>query len=336
MNKSFDQWDRREFLGRLALGGAAAIVGLRPKPANAEPPPETTKLRVLKFPAACLAPQYMAEELLRDEGFSELQYVERLDVIEALSAGDIDLTQIFAPWAMVAQDDGAPIVSLAGIHLGCYDLFGGKNVRSISDLKGKTVALTELRGGTHVFVASLAAYVGLNPAKDINFVIKGYDEAKQLFLQGKLDAYMAYPPNGQEFKAKKIGHLIVHSAVDRPWSQNYCCVLSGNKEFVRRNPVATKRALRAILKATDICARDPQGAAQFLVTKGHADRYDYAYQLMTELSYKVWREYDSEDSVRFWALRLRDAGMIKSTPQTIIAQYTDWRFLTQLKRELKA
>jgi len=50
----------------------------------------------------------------------------------------------------------------------------------------------------------------------------------------------------------------------------------------------------------------------------------------------VWREYDPEDTVRFYALRLRELGMIKSSPQKIIADGTDWRFLNELKRELKA
>jgi len=328
------QSSRRRFL-ELTLGGAAAYLSLRAEQAAAEPPPETTKLSILKFPAACLAPQYLAEELLRAEGFTEVQYVERHDLIEALSAGDVHFTQIFCPWAMAAQEDGAPIVFLAGIHLGCYDLFGGDKVRTIRDLKGKTVAMTELRGGTHVFVASMAAYVGLDPAKDINFVLKGWDEARELFLAGKVDAFIAYPPDAQEFKAKKIGNLVVHSAVDRPWSQYYCCMLTGNREFVQKNPVATKRVLRAILKATDICARDPKGAAEFLVARGHATRYDYAYQLMTELSYKAWRDYDAENSVRFWALRLYEAGLIKSTPNKVITQWTDWRALNQLRKELK-
>ena len=39
--------------------------------------------------------------------------------------------------------------------------------------------------------------------------------------------------------------------------------------------------------------------------------------------------------MRFYALRLHEAGMIRSTPQKIIAQGTDWRFLNELKQELK-
>ena len=64
-------------------------------------------------------------------------------------------------------------------------------------------------------------------------------------------------------------------------------------------------------------------------------RYDYALQTMHEIPYNRWREYDPEDTVRFYALRLHEIGLIKSTPQKIIAQSTDWRFLNELKRELK-
>jgi hypothetical protein len=48
------------------------------------------------------------------------------------------------------------------------------------------------------------------------------------------------------------------------------------------------------------------------------------------------REYDPEDTIRFYALRLRDVGFIKSSPQKIIADNTDWRFLNEIRRELKA
>jgi len=57
---------------------------------------------------------------------------------------------------------------------------------------------------------------------------------------------------------------------------------------------------------------------------------------LKDVRYDVWREYDAEDAVRFYALRMREAGFIKSTPQKIIAESTDWRFLDELKRELKA
>ena len=94
--------------------------------------------------------------------------------------------------------------------------------------------------------------------------------------------------------------------------------------------------MRAILKAVDLCATDPAPAARILVDGGFTPRYDYALQTLKDVPYDKWREYDAEDAIRFWALRMREAGFIKSTPQKIIAEGTDWHFLEELKRELKA
>jgi NitT/TauT family transport system substrate-binding protein len=181
----------------------------------------------------------------------------------------------------------------------------------------------------------MAAYVGLDPRQDINWVTHPRAEAMQLLAEGKIDAYLGFPPDPQELRVKHIGHVIVNSALDRPWSQYFCCVVVGNRDFVQKHPVATKRALRAILKATDVCALQPDHAAHFLVDKGYTQRYDYALQTMQETPYNHWREYNPEDTVRFYALRLHEVGMIKSSPQKIIAEGTDWRFLNELKKELK-
>ena len=115
-----------------------------------------------------------------------------------------------------------------------------------------------------------------------------------------------------------------------------CCYLATRTEFARQYPVATKRVLRAILKAVDLCVSDPERIAQLLVDQGYTSRYDYALQALNEIRYDVWRDYDPEDTLRFYALRMHEAGLIKSSPQKLIAEHTDWRFLNELKRELKA
>ena len=94
--------------------------------------------------------------------------------------------------------------------------------------------------------------------------------------------------------------------------------------------------LRAILKAADLCASDPTRVARLLVEQGYTKRYDYALQDLSEIRYDVWRDYDPEDALRFYALRLHEAGLIRSNPNQLIAEHTDWRFLNELKRELKA
>jgi NitT/TauT family transport system substrate-binding protein len=113
-------------------------------------------------------------------------------------------------------------------------------------------------------------------------------------------------------------------------------MMAGNANYVRDYPVATKRVLRAVLKAADFCAAQPERVARSLVDRGITPGYDYALQTLRKLPYDRWREDDPKDTMRFYALRLHEAGMIRSSPNRIIEAGTDWRFLNELKRELKA
>jgi NitT/TauT family transport system substrate-binding protein len=238
---------------------------------------------------------------------------------------------------IIAVDAGEPLVTLAGVHVGCFEVFGHQGIRSIADLKGKQVGVLALGSSQHVYLATMLAYIGLDPRKDITWVTPSASAKPiELFADGKVDAYLGFAPEPQDLRARHIGHVVVDSAVDRPWAQYFCCMLTGNREFIREHPVATKRVLRAILKAADLCATEPARVARQIVDGGFTDRYDYALQALSELPYDKWRDYDPEDTMRFYALRLHEAGFIKSSPQKIIADSTDWRFLSELKRELKA
>jgi NitT/TauT family transport system substrate-binding protein len=331
-------FSRRSFLRGLTLAGAAGFLGLHARRVAAEPPPETTTLRLMRLPSICEAPVQVAGDLLVGEGFSEVQYVQGAaspDAYKALAAGDVDMALLFAGGVVTRIDTGAPLVLIGGIHGGCFELFGSARVHSVRDLKGKTVAVPALGSHQHLFVASIAAYVGLDPRTDIHWAIHRGPEAMQLLAEGKIDGLMGFPPEPQELRAKQIGHVVVDTHTDRPWSQYFCCMVAANRDFVRAHPVASKRALRALLKATDLCALEPTRAAQLVVARGYTPRYDYARQTIEEIPYNRWHEYDPEDTVRFYALRLQEAGMIQSTPQKIIAQGTDWRFLNEIKKELK-
>jgi NitT/TauT family transport system substrate-binding protein len=338
MNNSTDQWDRRKFLRGAALAGTAGLVGLRAEHALAEPPPETTRLKLVKIPSICQAPQYVAEALLKAEGFTDVEYVQKagaLGITEALAAGEANINNHFVAPSIIRVEAGDPIVFLGGLHIGCFELFGTDRIHGIRDLKGKTVGVLELGSSQHLFVSTMAAHVGLDPHRDIHWVTNPPAESMRLLAAGQIDAFLGFPPEPQELRARGIGHVVVNSTLDRPWSQYFCCMILGNRDFVRKHPIATKRAMRAILKATSICALEPDRAARHLVDKGFTPRFDYALKALSDIPYGRWREHDPEDTVRFYALRLHEAGMIKSSPPKIIAQGTDWRFLNELKKELK-
>jgi len=246
------------------------------------------------------------------------------------------MTMQFSGPSIIFLDAGKPVTMLAGVHVGCFALFGSSKVSGIGDLKGQTIAISQIGGADHVFLSVMLANANIDPVKGVTFIATPPATIKQQFLDGKSDAYMAFPPAVQELKTKNIGHVVVNSMMDTPWSQYFCCMATFNRDFVQTKPVATKAALRALLKATDVVAQHPDQAAKLMVDKGFTPNYDYALQAMKDIPYNRWRQFNPEDTVRFYANILQNVGMVKTTPDDIVKQGTNWSFLNQLKTELPA
>jgi NitT/TauT family transport system substrate-binding protein len=137
-------------------------------------------------------------------------------------------------------------------------------------------------------------------------------------------------------RARGIRHVILNTLEDRPWSQYFCCMVTVHREFAQRYPIATKAVLRAYLKAADLCAEHPERAARYMVEKGYEPQYEVALEVLRALPYQRWRDTSAEDTLRFYALRLHEVGIIKSSPNRLVERGTDWRFLNELRKELKA
>jgi len=326
---------RREFVGGAAAAGA---LGLVCDVLAAEPPPETKRIRIPRVENVCWAPAYVAGDLLKAEGLSEVNFVRYADPAKAyigMAAGEIDIFMAFVAPTIQQIDAGNPLVVLGGVHPGCLELFASSRIRSVQDLKGKIIASGAPNDPGHLFTAAFLGHVGIDPQRDVKWIHANAAERLALLSAGKIDAVLSGPPGAQEMRAKKIGHVIVNTTTDRPWSQYFCCVVTAHRDFVRKHPVATKRAMRAILKASHVCASDPEPVARQLVKDGFTPNYEYAYQALREIPYGRWRDYDAEDTMRYYALRLKEAGFIKSSPKKIIADGSDWRFLNELKKELR-
>jgi len=320
---------RRRFVAGVSAIGGAQLLALS-RFASAEPPPETTKLRIMGSGAivSCIAPVYVAQQLLQAEGFSDVRYIEYPTdtsnwAPEVLLSGEADISLSFTsghsgrqPYRLRRTGSRQPRSGYAGTE--------GQERRDSEAGLGRAPFYFDVRG--------LCRY---RPARDINWVIARPVDYVRLLSEGQVDALMSGPTFSQDLRARRIGHVIANTTTDKPWSQYFCCLVASTQDFVREHPVATKRALRAILKSADICALEPSRVAHLIADKGMA-RYDYTLQMLQEIPYGKWREYDPEDSLRFYALRMRELGMIKSTPHQIISQGTDWRFLNELKKELKA
>src|SRR5215468_10888637 len=272
---------RRQFLKRASFIGAAGCLGTYHALAVAEPALETTKIRFVHAPSICIAPQYIAEEFLRGDGFTDVQYLPlgTRNGPYALADGRGDIAMWDTPGLIPHLDAGKPIVLPAGVHAGCYGLFGKEEVRAIRDLKGKRVAIQYVGGGDQVLISSMLAYVGINPQHEVTWIAgESVRDAMDLFVAGKADAFLGFAQQPEELRLKHVGHVIIDTAQNRPWSQYFCCMVAANRDFAQRHPIATKHALRAILKAADICAADPQSAARFLSDKLYEPRLDLVDQ----------------------------------------------------------
>jgi NitT/TauT family transport system substrate-binding protein len=247
---------RRQFLASASVAATAGLVGARISLAE-EGPPETTTIRIHSDPSICVAPIQIAKTLLRAEGFTDIRYISTTDY-DTLTRGESDFAFHTAGWIISKMDAGEPITALAGVHPGCYELFAHEPIRTISDLKDKRVGVQAIGSPVHLYLVIMSAQVGLDPHEDIHWITRPDGKFTELFANGEVDAFLEFPPEPQELRALGFSRVILNTITDKPWSQYFCCMAVGARAFVRDHPVATKRFLRAILKAADICADEPR------------------------------------------------------------------------------
>jgi NitT/TauT family transport system substrate-binding protein len=317
-----------------AVGGPAtsAVRGT-----GAEPPPETTKIVLASVaPASCPAAAYMAEQFLRDEGFTDIRYsaVPTPAFIDRLAAGDFDFGVGYAAAILPKIDAGAPLVMLGGVHVGCWQIFATGGIKSMRDFKGKTVAITAPTFTDGIFMAMTLANVGLDLREDVELVLAPPSEFARLLSSGAVDAVAAFPPFSNDLRAKAIGTVVLNSMTDPPWTSYFCCMVTANSDWKAEHPVAARRALRALLKGADVVAREPARTAEHMVERGFTTTLHHAGETLAEIPYDVWRDLDPLDSIRFYALRLKEAGLVKGTPEQLIKRGTDFSHLAALEQEL--
>ncbi|MGH6918085.1 MAG: ABC transporter substrate-binding protein, partial [Geminicoccaceae bacterium] len=231
---------RRHFLASLSAAGAAGVLGSGRSFAD-EAPPEITTIRLAFTTAICFAPFDVAEAFLRAEGFTDVQYVKVAGGFtspQMIARGEVDFGVSFAGTVVYHLDTGLPVTALAGLHAGCYELFAREPIHSIGDLKGRRVGIQTLSSSGHLYLSIMARHVGLDPMEDIEWVVPPSGNAMELFVAGETDAFLGFPPEPQELRARGFDRVILSTLTDRPWSQYLCCMIYGNRAWVRDHPVA--------------------------------------------------------------------------------------------------
>jgi len=151
---------RRRVLAAVPLMGTFGLL----RPASvlaAEEQLETTRVRLGNQSGLCVAPIYVLEQLLRAEGFTDIQYVQlppNQSAPDGIARGDIDFGGNFAPVLVSALDRGLPVTALGPLHLGCFEVFGGESVRTVADLRGKRVTINTFGSPWHLFLSVIGLF----------------------------------------------------------------------------------------------------------------------------------------------------------------------------------
>ena len=325
--------------GAAAAGGAAltSCVQTSSAASGALPPPETTTIRIVN-PPACEPGIWLAKNFLADEGFTDVVFVTTpFTSTDWIARGLAEIALAHPEFAVATLDAGLPLLLLAGVHAGCLELWARQGIDSVADLRGRRIAVRvkDISDQFFAFFATLLGRIGFDLLKDVQFV-EGANVAgmNALFTEGRVDAVLAGAQFGPMLRRMQPtpGHVILSTMDAQPWSHYFCCHIVANREWAHRNPIAAKRVTRALLRATDAAAKDaPRAAREAAPLLGLEE--SIVTETMAMCTYN-WRDLEPEDTLRFFALWLAAAKLIKYTPQQLIALGADFQYMRLLKTEL--
>src|SRR5262249_57393644 len=134
----------------------------------------------------------------------------------ALANAGVDFSPVTPWWLATRIDSGDPslrVTTLAGLHIGCFELFATEGIRSAADLKGKSVGL---KSAAPLLLSLMAAHVGLDPKADLRWITDPALKPMELFAEGNIDAFLGLPSEPQQVRARPACHPILYTTLDRP------------------------------------------------------------------------------------------------------------------------
>lgn len=326
------------FLASCAPAGSSAATATAPVPTATATlaPPETTSIRLAA--GACDSAIFGAERYLRDEGFTDVQFTD-VATATAITAGNAHIGNAFPQSFFNSVESSPKVVALGGLHPGCNEIWAQPGIASLKDLKGRSITVTSkaLSNLPYTWFAMALKQAGVDP-KDVNFVVQADADMLKLYLDGKSDAVYVATTGAAALKANPAnkGKVIFSQVMDEPWKSTNCCFIVASEPWYRANPIAAKRAMRAIYRTADTLPADRSDAAKLAADKG---LFGGAAALanITVAANMVpldWRTYDLEKAVRFYAPLLTDVGVLKATTDDLL-KGIDLTIFKGLSTELK-
>jgi NitT/TauT family transport system substrate-binding protein len=187
-------------------------------------------------------------------------------LIQALATNKADLgAGLVLDW-LKPLEQGFDVKLFVGSHGGCQRLLASptSGIKTLQDLKGKTVAVADLAGPAKIAFSVTLAKAGLDPDADINWQVFPWDLVGEAVHRGDAQALAQFDPWAYTYK-KDFGLVEVADTKSGPYEDRVCCVLGANGPFLKANLDAVRRVAAANLEVHEYTANHPEEVAKWYI-----------------------------------------------------------------------
>jgi NitT/TauT family transport system substrate-binding protein len=230
-------------------------------------------LKVAYIGLTCEPPIFVAHEkgFFKEEGLDvELVRTDWKGLRDGLGLGTFHANHTLLMYILKPIESGLDVYVTGGVHTGCLRIQASPktSIKTVAELKGKRIGIpTTLGSPPHLYASRMLAVNGLNPRKDVDWIVFPPETSELALEQEQVDAVASAEPIGTILRIKGKVRTIADQAVDAPYKDEYCCAVVVNGAFAREHPAAAAKVTRAMLKAAKWVAANPTAAARLAVEK---------------------------------------------------------------------
>ncbi len=280
-------------LAPIPLGcGKEGVPGSPSASPSATAPSGPAKVKVAYLGLTCEAAMFVAQEkgFFKDEGLDvEFVKTDWDGLRDGLGLGRFDANYTLIMYLLKPIEQGLDVRITGGVHSGCLRVQAGvkTEIKSPGDLKGKRIGVpTHLGSPPFLFTSRVLAANGMDPKKDVEWVMVAPDVTGLALDKGQVDAVADSEPIGSILLGQGKVRTVADQAVDAPYKDEYCCAVVVSGALAKRDPASAARVTRALLKGARWTEANPSAAAKLSVEKKYiAASVDVNAQAITKLKY---------------------------------------------------
>lgn len=235
-------------------------------------PGASRPLKVAYLGLTCEAAMFVAHEkgFFKEEGL-EIEFVKTDwdGLRDGLGLGRFDANYTLIMYLLKPIEQGLDVKITGGVHSGCLrvQVSPDSPIQNVAELKGKTIGIPTMGSPPFLFASRALAAAGLNPQKDVNWVVVAPEVTGLALEKKQVDAVADSEPIGVILESQGKVRTIADQAVDVPYRDEYCCATVVSGQLAKSNPEAAAKVTRAMLKGALWVEKNPTAAAKLAVEK---------------------------------------------------------------------